>query len=196
MIPSPCRLSTNFSPIAKKRQLSKQRPTFNLQSLDHFVNQPRSHFFFPRKTPRVPLRIELIMWHVQKQHQIRILLLQPHHQIMTSQPGDLRCIRAPLTTTTNRHPGRRPVYRRRDPSSILFPLRPGRRERNHTLISAHVVFRRKPRHGDGLRRDNRLDGIAFVAEVVEVVVDGGFVEGFVCSGGAAARGVGLLELLV
>lgn len=52
------------------------------------------------------------------------------------------------------------------------------------------------REGDRGWRNNSLDGIAFVAEVVEVVVDGGFVDGFFIRVDAAGRGGGLLLLLV
>lgn len=47
-----------------------------------------------------------------------------------------------------------------------------------------------------MRGDNGLDGVAFVAEVVEVVVDGGFVDGFSVGVDTAGGGGGLLLLLV
>lgn len=58
------------------------------------------------------------------------------------------------------------------------------------------MFWLEAREGDRGWRDNSLDGITFVAEVVEVVVDGGFVDRFFVRMDAAGRGGGLLLLLV
>ena len=54
----------------------------------------------------------------------------------------------------------------------------------------------KPQQRHRLRRNHRLNGIAFIAEIVQVVLGRGFVDRFFCGRGAAAWGCRLLLLVV
>lgn len=142
------------------------------------------------------------MRHIKENQQIRLLRLKPNKQEMTRQPRNLRqTIRIPIRLRTQhpsiRNTSSRPINRRRDTSTATAHRR---REGDNATIRLDSGSRggrgRSKLDFDARGRRDHLHGVAFVAEIVQVVQGGCLVHCFCGCGRCATAAWGGGGLLV